>query len=210
MDGSSLNGCGDEPGAFCYNDGMNAPAIPDHKPGAYRLKVSDYLTLAGAGAFGDQRTEFLEGEIVVLSPQYRPQLMTKMHIYDALRDALRDQWPDLRPVMEGSVAIDDQSMPDPDISLTTEPNGPGPMPISSIVLAVEVADTTLRKDLHDKAALYARVGLAEYWVVDVEGRAFHQMWTPTPEGYADRRRLSFGEPLTATTIEGLSIDTAVL
>jgi Uma2 family endonuclease len=39
-----------------------------------------------------------------------------------------------------------------------------------ILLAVEVADTTLGFDLTTKAALYARAGIPEYWVLDVNGR----------------------------------------
>jgi Uma2 family endonuclease len=37
-------------------------------------------------------------------------------------------------------------------------------------LVVEVADSTLNFDLTTKAALYARAGIAEYWVLDVSGR----------------------------------------
>jgi Uma2 family endonuclease len=37
-------------------------------------------------------------------------------------------------------------------------------------LVVEVADTTLSFDLTTKAALYARAGIVEYWVLDVPGR----------------------------------------
>src|ERR1700678_623537 len=37
-------------------------------------------------------------------------------------------------------------------------------------LVVEVADTTLNFDLTTKAALYARAGVADYWVLDVNGR----------------------------------------
>jgi len=37
-------------------------------------------------------------------------------------------------------------------------------------LVVEVADTTLAFDLGVKAALYARAGIVEYWVLDVSGR----------------------------------------
>ena len=35
---------------------------------------------------------------------------------------------------------------------------------------VEVADTTLKFDLTVKAALYARAGIGEYWVLDLNGR----------------------------------------
>jgi Uma2 family endonuclease len=37
-------------------------------------------------------------------------------------------------------------------------------------LVVEVADSTLGFDLRTKAALYARAGIAEYWVLDIAGR----------------------------------------
>ena len=39
-----------------------------------------------------------------------------------------------------------------------------------LALLVEVADSTLRYDLTVKAAIYARAGIAEYWVLDVSGR----------------------------------------
>ena len=37
-------------------------------------------------------------------------------------------------------------------------------------LVVEIADTSVRFDLTTKAALYARAGITEYWVLDVAGR----------------------------------------
>ena len=45
-------------------------------------------------------------------------------------------------------------------------------------LVVEVADTTLRFDLTTKAALYARAGIVEYWVLDVAGRRLIVHWDP--------------------------------
>ena len=41
---------------------------------------------------------------------------------------------------------------------------------ANVLLVVEVSDTTLAFDLNQKAALYARAGIAEYWVLDVVGR----------------------------------------
>jgi Uma2 family endonuclease len=37
-------------------------------------------------------------------------------------------------------------------------------------LAIEVAESTLGFDLRTKAALYARAGIVEYWVLDIAGR----------------------------------------
>ena len=37
-------------------------------------------------------------------------------------------------------------------------------------MVVEIFDTTLRFDMTVKAALYARAGIVEYWVLDIGGR----------------------------------------
>src|SRR3954467_15472689 len=94
-------------------------------PGKYRLRVADYLTLVESGAFEGQRTELIEGDVIVMSPQFRPHGMVKLELYDRLRDALRDMGSTLRPVIEFSLALAEDSLPEPDILLTTEPAGEG-------------------------------------------------------------------------------------
>ena len=44
-------------------------------------------------------------------------------------------------------------------------------------------------------------------MVDVNGRTIHQMWSPEPEGYAERREIAFGKRLVAMTIDGLAVET---
>lgn len=39
-----------------------------------------------------------------------------------------------------------------------------------VALVVEVSDSSLAFDLTTKAGLYARAGIVEYWVVDIQGR----------------------------------------
>lgn len=177
-----------------------------HPPGKYRLRVADYLALAEAGAFDGQRTELIDGDVIVMSPQFRPHGMVKLELYDRLRDALRALESPLRPVTEFSLALAEGSLPEPDIMLTTEPSGEGAVPVASVVLVIEVADTTLATDLGAKAALYARERIPEYWVADVEGRVLHQMWAPNGDAYAERRKVAFGERIAAVTIAGLTLE----
>jgi Uma2 family endonuclease len=47
----------------------------------------------------------------------------------------------------------------------------GDVPPDKIVLVIEVADTSLKDDLPDSASRYARHGVRDYWVVDVNARA---------------------------------------
>jgi Uma2 family endonuclease len=51
-------------------------------------------------------------------------------------------------------------------------------------LIVEVSDTTLRFDLRTKAAVYARAGIADYWVADMNGRRLIVHRQPVQGRYA--------------------------
>ena len=88
--------------------------------------------------------------------------------------------------------------PEPDIAVTHEiadaylASNPGPQDVS---LVAEVADTTLRSDLDTKALLYARVGIPEYLVLDVEGRQIYRHRQPTHDGYAESVILTENETL---------------
>jgi len=46
-------------------------------------------------------------------------------------------------------------------------NNPTP---ADLLLVVEISDTTLYFDITTKAALYARAGIPDYWVLDINGR----------------------------------------
>jgi Uma2 family endonuclease len=173
-----------------------------------KLRIEDYLLLDRSGAFDAYaKTELIEGEIYFMNAQHRPHALAKMEIYDGLRDGLRAIGSPLRPIVEASIAMPERSAPEPDIVLTSEPLGQGLIPLASVALVVEVSDTTLATDLGRKAALYARHGIPEYWVADIEGRVIHQMWGPGEEGYAERREVNLGERIEAATIEGLALGT---
>jgi Uma2 family endonuclease len=50
-------------------------------------------------------------------------------------------------------------------------------------LVAEVADSSLTFDLTTKASLYARAGIAEYWILDVSGRRLLVHREPKSGGY---------------------------
>jgi Uma2 family endonuclease len=52
------------------------------------------------------------------------------------------------------------------------------------VLIVEVADTTLSFDRRCKGSLYARAGVPEYWIVDVNRRALEVHRDPSEDADA--------------------------
>lgn len=67
---------------------------------------------------------------------------------------------------------------------------------------VEVADSSLDYDTNEKRLLYAKAGIREYWVVDINGRRLLVYRDPASGDYANR--LAFGpedgvSPLAAPT-----------
>lgn len=176
-----------------------------------KLRVEDYLLLEREGALANYaRTELIEGEIVFMNAQHRPHARIKTRLYDAIRVALEEIGIDLEALVEASIAAPPHSVPEPDIVITSEAEGEGLVPLASVALIVEVADTTLANDLGSKSDLYASLGVPEYWIADTNGRVTHQLWGPTKHGYAQRRTVAFGEELAAATIERLRVSTATL
>ena len=176
-----------------------------------KLRVEDYATLDRHGAFAPYiATELIDGLVYELSPQYRPHGFIKDELAYRIRRALESIGSTLHVATEQSVEIVPYSEPQPDIALTSEPRGQGPIPVGSISLIVEVSVTTLSFDKTEKAMLYAAASVPEYWVVDVTARVIHQMWMPQDETYAERRAVAFGERIVATTIDGLAVETASL
>lgn len=171
-----------------------------------KLRIEDYLLLDGSGAFDAYRkTELIEGGVFFINAQQRPHARIKSRLFRLIAAALEETG--LEAIVEGSVAIPPVNVPEPDIIVTSAPEGDGLIPLESVRLIVEVADATLKTDLTVKAAIYASHRVPEYWVVDVQGDAIHQMWRPEGEAYTERRDVRFGEQIVAVTIDGLAVET---
>ncbi|WP_420605225.1 Uma2 family endonuclease [Novosphingopyxis sp.] len=173
-----------------------------------KLNIEDYELLARDGSIGrGSRTELIDGEVYSLSPQYRPHGFMKDELAYRLRRAIEDLGSPLHVATEQSMAAGRFSEPQPDIMLTSEPRGEGPIPSSSVALVCEISDSTVAFDLGEKAGLYSGANIPEYWVVDLNGDTLHQFWAPGVDGYAERREVALGEPMEAVTINGLAVVT---
>lgn len=173
----------------------------------HRLTVEEFLLLDREGAFGDRRAELFDGEVYYMSPKHRPHARILGDMYYSIRQALEQSGSHLSVLADISVHLSDHHAPEPDLAITDAPEGEGMLPLQSIRLLVEVADSTLPQDMRLKAPLYASAGLPEYWVVDVTGGVTHQMWSPRDGSYAERREVPLGEAIAAATIDGLVVQT---
>lgn len=96
--------------------------------------------------------------------------------------------------------------PEPDLAVSRKSHRAyrdHPLP-EDLLLVVEVSDSTLQYDLTVKANLYAQVGIAEYWVLDIEAQSLMVHRQPTAEGYEQMNVLKTGESLSPVALPNAS------
>lgn len=189
---------------------MNAHA-PLDAPRRLWLRVADFMVLNDSGAFGDfSKTELIDGEILCMNAQFQRHSFAKSQLAFRLASALAALAPELLVLVEVAIAMPPHDMPEPDIVVMRGPIGAGAVVLADVALVAEVADTTRDSDLGRKAALYARGGIPEYWVVDLLNAEMVRHWQAGAEGYGQRDVHPFGAGIAAATIPGLSVETAGL
>jgi Uma2 family endonuclease len=76
---------------------------------------------------------------------------------------------------------------------------------SDLLLVIEVSDSTLRFDRLVKVPLYARHGIPELWVIDVNALQLHCMRQVQSEGYASITLFTGGQ-VDIAGLPGASVD----
>jgi Uma2 family endonuclease len=155
----------------------------DH-PKRHLVTAQEYLRMGETGVFApDARLELIEGEIFEMAPIGPPHAGAVITLSELLILRAHGQ---ATVSVQLPVIAGELSVPQPDFALLKprRDNYSIAHPVGEdILLAVEVSDTTLRADLRIKAPLYARTGIPEYWVVDVNERAVHVFREPGIDGY---------------------------
>ena len=78
------------------------------------------------------------------------------------------------------------------------------------MLVVEVADTSLRFDRDDKVPLYARHGIPEVWLVDLEAKRIVRYRDPRQGAYASVDRPDLASPLELAALPATRLDLRTL
>ena len=134
-----------------------------------KWSVEDYHKIIETGILNDRPVELLEGTIIEISPE-GPLHRKKC---DAVADYLREKLKGYAKVYEAHPITLSTSEPEPDIAIVRLPvslyDNHHPYP-EDIYWLIEISDKTLTKDLQEKRLIYAKAGIREYWVIDVEKR----------------------------------------
>jgi Uma2 family endonuclease len=151
------------------------------------------------------RVELVDGDIVEMSPigrrhNSRVDWCTRTFI-QRLGDAAIVR-------VQVSIVLDDTSEPEPDLVLLRPRDDfyahADALP-ADVLLVVEVADTSEVYDRRTRGPLYARNGIPELWIVDLNRDRITRYTNPFPDGYAATRVFRPGESLSPLAFPDLTI-----
>jgi Uma2 family endonuclease len=136
----------------------------------------------------DERVELIDGQVLAMSPQGKVHAALVARIGSYLSKMFPDDRFCIR--QQSTLVLGEDYVPEPDLAVVAgrcqdhELEWP-----KTILLIVEVSDTTLRLDRGRKSDLYGRAGVQEYWVVNVNERVVEVRREPSPAGFKSIRLL---------------------
>ena len=178
-------------------------------PARHLLSVHDFHRMGEAGILaGDDRIELIDGGLIDMAPIGSAHAGMVMHLNQRLTRALAG-----RAIVspQNPVRLDERSEPQPDIAIlrnrrdSYQESHPGP---SDVLLVIEIADSSLDYDRDVKVPLYARHGVPEVWLVDLNARHVGIYRRPDGGAYREVLRLGDAETVAPALLSDLSISLA--
>lgn len=152
----------------------------------HRLTVDEYYRMAEAGVLApDARVELIEGEVIDMAPMKSEHAWAITQLAARLHDAVRGR---AFVFCQTPLTLGPDSEPEPDLMLVrVRPEGYGARhpTAADVLLLIEVADSSLEYDRRVKIPLYARHGVPEAWIVDLENRQVRFFRRPAGDAYTD-------------------------
>jgi Uma2 family endonuclease len=159
--------------------------------------------LEALGIFEQQHLELIQGELIDKMGKNRPHVGVATLLMNWLSQVFGGRLVSAEAPIDVAPEDNPRNQPVPDLIVVTAEYAAtrfwtaAPQP-GDLDLVVEIGDSSLPFDLTTKAALYARAGIAEYWVLDIIGRRLivHR----NPEGGQYGSVQSYSEQESAATL----------
>ncbi|HXG42619.1 MAG TPA: Uma2 family endonuclease [Dehalococcoidia bacterium] len=172
----------------------------------HRFSVEDYHRMAQAGILGeDDRVELIDGEVVHMAPMGSRHGAQVRRLQRRLERALEDR---ASVSVQSPLRLGEFSEPEPDLALLRPREDdyasahPG---AGDVLLVIEVGDTSADYDRQVKVPLYARHGVPEVWLIDLERGQVEVYRGPQGEGYAEVLTLGPDGSLVPSAFPDLSL-----
>ena len=177
------------------------------EPAPRLFTVDEYYRMVEAGILHeDDRTELLEGKIIEMAA------MGSRHAgcINKLNKRFSRQLDDQAVIsIQNPVRLSLSSELQPDVMLLRPrpddyaESHPEP---ADVLLLIEVSDTTLRYDRDTKLSLYAKAGIPEVWIFDLEGARLLVHRIPSADGYEQVFTFRAGSAVAPAAFPELSLN----
>jgi Uma2 family endonuclease len=175
-------------------------------PESRLFTAGEYERMAEFGVIGeDEAVELIEGRIVQMAAKNHRHVIATNRVNAFFSSRLADR---VIVSVQNPILLNDFSEPEPDIALVKPPddryieNHPGP---KDILLLLEIADSSLSYDRQVKCPLFARSGIIQFCLLNLQTRELEDYRDPGPEGYRSKRTYGEDEIFSLVAFPKLSI-----
>lgn len=154
-----------------------------------------------AGIIGeDERFELIGGEVVPMSPKGARHELVKVYLNRHLQRIVPDE---LAVGQETTLWLDEISFIEPDFCIWPRSIPPGSQRGHDVLLAIEIADTSLAYDRGRKLGIYAAYGIPEVWVINAATLVTHVHRGLGAAGYAEAFELGPADEVVSSRVEAI-------
>jgi Uma2 family endonuclease len=175
------------------------------------LDVTEYHQMAEAGILRrDERVELIGGELITMCAIGTPHAAIVNILTRILVMAVGDT---AIVSVQNPVRLDNRSEPQPDFALLKPRDDfyrrspPGPQ---DVFLLIEVVDSSLGYDRSVKLPLYARAGICEFWIVNVDEQIVEVYRAPAGDEYRSEAKADRNQVLRPEALPDASVKLATL
>ena len=178
--------------------------MPQTQPCPYRFSVEEFHKLGEVGFFRPRdRVELLDGEIIVMSPIGIRQVQAVNWINECLVEQARRRY----MVSPGNpIWLHEYSEPQPDMMLVPRvrklKHHPHP---DDVFLLIEVSDSSLTYDRERKLTAYAKAGIREYWIINLQQDILEVFRQPADGKYQVALTFTAGQTLHPLAFEDVIV-----
>jgi len=143
--------------------------------------VAEIEAMQAAGIIDeDERFELIGGEIVPMQAKGGRHELVKVELNRHFQRIVDD---DMSIAPETTLRLDAKNFVEPDFCMFPRTIFPGDMRGHHVLLAVEIADSSLSYDRGRKIGIYAAFGIPEVWVINANSLVTHIYRHLGAEGY---------------------------
>ncbi len=176
------------------------------EPDRVKWRVADFHRMGEAGILApDDRVELIGGEVLRMAPIGSAHAWTVDRLAALLVLAVGER---AHVSAQNPIVLSEHDEPQPDLMVLRAPASRyrATLPSSDdVLLLIEVADTTIARDMNIKLPLYARHRIPEVWIVDLPAARLIAFTGSDGASYTQRRELAAKDRVSPVFLPDIAI-----